>query len=316
MSQAASDPVNVQADQPSDLRLSEQARRSSGLTDQALTRLADIARRAAIAGGDQLQSHFGQLECIREKGRSGDLVTEADEAAEAAVLDLLRTESPEIGILAEESGRFQQSNDLEWCVDPLDGTTNYAHGFPFFGTSIGLTWRGIPLVGALAAPALDELYWAAPGLGSWCNGRRLAVSRCSELNQALLATGFAYDRHTRLDNNYAEFAWFTHRTRGVRRAGAAAVDLAYVACGKLDGFWERGLAPWDLAAGVVLVEQAGGRVSGYDGKPMALSTGKIVAAGPALHGQLLQGLASTQPLRGSSYGAPELDRDSDTLSTP
>ncbi|MFU8884391.1 MAG: inositol monophosphatase family protein [Cyanobacteriota bacterium] len=287
--------------------VSDRALQQCGLGLGAVERLSDVARRAAEAGGVQLSAHFGRLEQVREKGRCGDLVTEADLAAEAAVLALLEGETPEIGILAEESGRRPAAGDLEWCVDPLDGTTNYAHGFPFFGTSVGLTWRGLPLLGALAVPALGELYWAAPGLGSWCNGRRLAVSRCSRLADALLVTGFAYDRHTRRDNNYAEFAWFTHRSHGVRRAGAAAVDLAFVASGKLDGYWERGLAPWDLAAGVVLVEQAGGRVTGYDGGDADLQQGRVVAAGAALHPQLLAGLAACQPLAGSSYGAPELD---------
>jgi myo-inositol-1(or 4)-monophosphatase len=223
------------------------------------------------------------------------------------VLGLLQAETPEIGVLAEESGRRPSESALEWCVDPLDGTTNYAHGFPVFATSVGLTWQGIPLLGALSLPAFDEVYWAAPGLGSWCNGRRLAVSDCQQLADALLATGFAYDRQQRLDNNYAEFAWFTHRSHGVRRAGAAAVDLAFVASGKVDAYWERGLAPWDLAAGMVLVEEAGGVVSGYDGSPADLASGRVVAAAPGLHGQVLAGLAACRPLAGSSYGAPELD---------
>ncbi|MEB3319841.1 MAG: inositol monophosphatase family protein [Cyanobium sp.] len=284
-----------------------QAWRDSGLELGRLERLVDVARRAAEAGGVQLRTCFGRLEQVREKGRCGDLVTEADLAAERAVLALLERETPEIGVLAEESGRRVRAGDLEWCVDPLDGTTNYAHGFPFFGTSVGLTWRGRPLLGALAVPAFDELYWAAAGLGSWCNGRRLAVSDCGSLADALLATGFAYDRHTRLDNNYAEFAWFTHRSHGVRRAGAAAVDLAFVACGRLDGYWERGLAPWDMAAGVVLLEEAGGVVSNYSGAPLELAEGRVVAAGAALHPQILTGLAACRPLSGASFGAPELD---------
>ncbi len=290
--------------------LSDRALALSGLPLARVEQLAAVARRAAQAGGQQLQIHFGQLEQVREKGRCGDLVTEADLAAEAAVLALLEAETPEIGVLAEESGRRPKDGDLEWCVDPLDGTTNYAHGYPFFGTSVGLTWRGLPLLGALAVPALAESYWAAPGLGSWCNERRLAVSSCSRLADALLVTGFAYDRHTRRDNNYAEFAYFTHRTHGVRRGGAAAVDLAFVAAGRVDGYWERGLAPWDLAAGVVLVEQAGGRVSDYAGGPLGLTGGRVVASGTALHPRIVEGLAACEPLSGASYGAPELDGDS------
>jgi myo-inositol-1(or 4)-monophosphatase len=274
-----------------------QALAGSGLSLTEIERLLDVARRAAESGGVQLKAHFGRLEQVREKGRNGDLVTEADLAAEAAVLGLLQAGTPEIGVLAEESGRRPSESALEWCVDPLDGTTNYAHGFPVFATSVGLTWQGIPLLGALSLPAFDEVYWAA----------RLAVSDCQQLADALLATGFAYDRQQRLDNNYAEFAWFTHRSHGVRRAGAAAVDLAFVASGKVDAYWERGLAPWDLAAGMVLVEEAGGVVSGYDGSPADLASGRVVAAAPGLHGQVLAGLAACRPLAGSSYGAPELD---------
>ena len=289
-------------------RLSDQSRDQSGLSAAELERLAAVARHAAQAGAEQLLKHFGQLERIREKGRAGDLVTEADVAAEQAVLAVLEQHTPELGVLAEESGRRAgQGSELEWCVDPLDGTTNYAHRYPFFGTSIGLTWRGQPLLGALAVPALEQLYWAAPGLGAWCNDSPISVSSCDGLASSLLVTGFAYDRHERLDNNYAEFAWFTHRTRGVRRGGAAAVDLAFVADGRLDGYWERGLSPWDLAAGVVLVEQAGGVVCAYDGGPAQLAEGRLIACTPGLRQALIDGLAACQPLSGASFGAPELD---------
>ena len=289
-------------------RLSDRSLELSGLASGELERLSAVARRAASAGADQLKRHFGQLERIREKGRAGDLVTEADLAAEQAVLAVLEAETPELGVLAEESGRRPgQGSPLEWCVDPLDGTTNYAHRYPFFATSIGLTWNGMPLLGALAAPALDCLYWAAPGLGAWCNNEPIAVSDCNALSSSLLVTGFAYDRHTRLDNNYAEFAWFTHRSRGVRRGGSASMDLAFVAEGRLDGYWERGLSPWDLAAGVVLVEQAGGVVCSYDGSPADLSTGRLIACTPGLQQPLIEGLAGCRPLSGTSFGAPELD---------
>jgi len=290
---------------------SDDAARRSGLSHQELGELAAIARRAAEAGGGQLRQHFGRLERIAEKGRAGDLVTNADTAAEAAVLDLLQRDSPGVAVLAEESGTKAggsgASEDLQWCVDPLDGTTNYAHGYPLFATSVGLLWRGIPLLGAMAVPRMDELFWAAPGHGCWCDQQPLRVSDCDELGNALLVTGFAYDRQQRLDNNYAEFAWFTHRTHGVRRGGAAAVDLAYVAAGRLDGYWERGLSPWDLAAGVVLVEQAGGLVSAYDGSAFELGSGRLIACAPGLQQSLVDGLAACRPLSGASFGAAELD---------
>jgi myo-inositol-1(or 4)-monophosphatase len=289
------------------LPASEAALRDSGLGPEAVAELLAVARRAAEAGAVPLREMFRQVVKVKEKGAAGNLVTEADHAAEAAVLAVLAEATPSFGVLAEESGRREGSGDLEWCVDPLDGTTNYAHGFPFFATSVGLTWRGTPLLGALAAPALEQLFWAAPGHGAWCNGERLAVSGCGRLADALLATGFAYDRIGRLDNNYAEFAWFTHRCHGVRRAGAAALDLAYVAAGRFDGYWERGLSPWDLAAGVVLVEQAGGVVSAYDGSPLTIASGRILACAPGLQAEMVGELARCRPLSGAAIGAPELE---------
>jgi len=286
---------------------SDAALRDANLPPGELERLLSVAMRAAQAGAVPLKELFGQVVKIQAKGAAGNLVTEADHAAEDAVLQVLAAETPGIAVYAEESGRRAGEGDLEWCVDPLDGTTNYAHGFPFFGTSVGLTWRGRPLLGALALPALDQFFWAAPGHGAWCNDERLQVSGCGRVADALLATGFAYDRIERLDNNYAEFAWFTHRSHGVRRAGAAAVDLAYVAAGRFDGYWERGLSPWDLAAGVVLVEQAGGVVSSYDGSPLNLASGRVLACGPGLHDEMVAELARCAPLSGSSYGAAELD---------
>ncbi|MCT0199403.1 inositol monophosphatase [Synechococcus sp. CS-1325] len=292
---------------PSTASLSAQALAGAGLGAAELEKLSGVARAAAAAGAAALRFHHGKLTQIREKGRAGDLVTEADLAAEEAVLAVLARDTPTLGVLAEESGQHSTGSDLQWCVDPLDGTTNYAHSYPCFATSVGLTWRGLPLLGAIEVPALGESYWAAAGLGAWCNADRLAVSGARDLANSLLVTGFAYDRQTQLDTNYSEFCWFTHRSQGVRRDGAAAVDLAFVAAGRLDGYWERGLSPWDLAAGVVLVEEAGGVVSRYDGGPLVLTEGRLIASAPGIHRSLIDGLARCQPMPGASFGAPELD---------
>jgi myo-inositol-1(or 4)-monophosphatase len=292
------------------MSVSDAAFAASGLPADRLEQLLEVARTAALAGAQPLKELFGSLERVREKGGSGNLVTEADLAAEAAVLAVLAEATPSFGVLAEESGRREGEGPLEWCVDPLDGTTNYAHGFPIFCTSVGLLHHGRPLLGALVVPLLDQLFFAAPGLGAWCNERRLRVTPCARLSDALLATGFAYDRASRRDNNYAEFACFTHRSHGVRRAGAAAVDLAFVAAGAVDGYWERGLSPWDLAAGVVLVEQAGGVVSGYRGEALDLTSGRVLACAPGLQAPMIEALAACQPLPGGLYGAPELDGES------
>jgi myo-inositol-1(or 4)-monophosphatase len=287
-------------------QLTATAAAEAGLATTELNRLVGIARAAAEQGGAELMRHYGRLASIESKGRVGDLVTNADLAAEKVVLDVLAASTPDIAVLAEESGATGEQDGLRWCVDPLDGTTNFAHGYPFFATSIGLTFRQKPVLGAIAVPFLGEVYWGAPGVGAFCNERAINVSSCKQLEDSLLVTGFAYDRHTRLDNNYAEFCWFTHRTRGVRRGGAAAVDLAFVAAGRQDGYWERGLSPWDLAAGVALVDIAGGCISGYGGDPFQLNSGRVVAAGPQLHPAILNVLAQVTPLDGSSFGAPEV----------
>ena len=265
-------------------------------------RLAGVARAAADLGAGVLMQHYGRLSSIQSKGRVGDLVTNADLAAEKVVLEHLRRHTPEIGILAEESGSSGASGSLCWCVDPLDGTTNFAHGYPFFATSVGLIWKGLPLLGAVAVPFLHETYWCSPSLGSYLNDDVIQASTCDDLQHSLLCTGFAYDRHERADNNYAEFCWLTHRCRGVRRGGAAAVDLAFVASGRLDGFWERGLAPWDLAAGAALVACAGGSVSDYKLSDFALSEGRILATAPDLHLPLQQELGQVKPFEPEGYG--------------
>lgn len=279
----------------------------AGLAPEDLASLHTTARTAAQKGADTLMAHYGQLCNIRSKGRQGDLVTEADEAAEAEVLQLLKTMTPDVGILAEESGRSGNEQGLQWMVDPLDGTTNFAHGYPFFATSVGLCWNNRPLLGAIAVPYLSQVFHCSPWIGAFCNEDPIQVSSCGELADSLLVTGFAYDRHTRLDNNYAEFCWLTHRTHGVRRGGAAAVDLAFVAAGQLDGYWERGLSPWDLAAGVALVQQAGGEVTNYDGSPFELCSGRVLAANPSLRPKISNELVQVKPLPGLSFGASELE---------
>ena len=275
---------------------------SAGLSSTDLHRLLNLSREAATAGGEELMRHYGQIASIKSKGRLGDLVTNADTSAESVILDILINKDRDIGILAEERGAIGDQNGLCWCIDPLDGTTNFAHGYPLFATSIGLTYRKQPILGSIEIPFLKESYWAAPNIGAYCNDVKINVSDCDLLENSLLVTGFAYDRQTRIDNNYAEYCWFTHRTRGVRRGGAAAVDLAFVASGRLDGYWERGLAPWDLAAGVALVEHSGGKVTDYRAENFDISTGRIVAAGLGIHPLIVDGLANIKPIPVKYFG--------------
>ncbi|MGB3492227.1 MAG: inositol monophosphatase family protein [Elainellaceae cyanobacterium] len=257
----------------------------------------DIATEAAYAAGEVLKHYLGQLDDIEEKGRPGDLVTVADKEAEQVVLSVLKRHLPEHSVLAEESGKIEASNtDYLWAIDPLDGTTNYTHQYPFFAVSIGLLVHGVPSLGVIYDPSHNDLFQAAKGLGAYRNRRPIQVSNTQTLSQSLLVTGFAYDRHETSDNNYAEFCHLTHKTQGVRRGGAASIDLAYVACGRLDGYWERGLSPWDLAAGVVLVEEAGGHVTAYDSSPFQLKTGRILATNGLIHQELSDTLANIKPL--------------------
>ncbi|MEM1241434.1 MAG: inositol monophosphatase family protein [Cyanobacteria bacterium P01_H01_bin.26] len=266
-------------------------------TKKELQCFLDVATEAAMAGGAVLKQYWGNLSSIQEKGRSGDLVTEADRASETAVLAVIERHYPSHAILAEESGQLGQRNSsLLWAIDPLDGTTNYAHQYPLCAVSIGLLVAGVPTVGVVYNPILEDLYRAARGLGATHNRRPMQVSTTVKLTNSLLVTGFAYDRRETIDNNYAEFCHFTHLTQGVRRGGSASVDLAHVASGRLDGYWERGLSPWDLAAGVVLVTEAGGQVSAYDGQPFDIYSGKLVATNGPLHQPIVQQLAQVQPL--------------------
>ncbi|HEY9826029.1 MAG TPA: inositol monophosphatase family protein [Stenomitos sp.] len=257
----------------------------------------DVATEAALSAGAILQASLGNIEKVQEKGRPGDLVTEADAAAEATVLQVLNRHFPDHQVLAEESG--QQGNTESrflWAIDPLDGTTNYAHQYPFFATSIALLIEGVPHVGVVYDPFHQELFRAAKGLGATRNRQPIQVSQTSDLAHSLLVTGFAYDRRETLDNNYAEFCHLTHLTQGVRRSGSASVDLAYVACGRLDGYWERGLSPWDIAAGTLLVEEAGGVVTAYDQSAFDLYSGRILATNGKIHTELSQELLRVKPL--------------------
>jgi myo-inositol-1(or 4)-monophosphatase len=258
----------------------------------------DIATEAALTAGAVLQGYLGKLEdAITEKGRPGDLVTAADKASEVVILEILHRHFPQHSILAEESGKLgNQDNEYLWAVDPLDGTTNYAHQYPAFAVSIGLLINGVPQVGVIYDPFRDELFRAGAGLGATRNRRPIKVSETAELNKSLLVTGFAYDRRETSDNNYAEFCHLTHLTQGVRRSGSASLDLAYVACGRVDGYWERGLSPWDIAAGIILLQEAGGKVTAYDTTPLKIATGRILATNGYLHNSLSRELQQIPPL--------------------
>ena len=257
----------------------------------------DIATEAALSGGVVLEKYWGNISNIEEKGAAGDLVTEADKKAEAEILQTLHRHLPRHQILAEESGKLG-GDDAQylWAIDPLDGTTNYAHGYPVSAVSIGLLVDGIPQIGVIYNPFRQELFRGAKGLGATLNRRSIRVSSTEKLEKSLLVSGFAYDRRETDDNNYAEFCHLTHVTQGVRRSGSASLDLANVACGRLDGYWERGIKPWDVTAGIVLVEEAGGKVTAYDNSSLVIDSGRILATNGKIHNDLSQTLLRISPL--------------------
>jgi myo-inositol-1(or 4)-monophosphatase len=262
------------------------------LDQQNLQNFLDIATESVLAAGAILEDLYGKLEAIAEKGRPGDLVTEADKKAESTILEILARHCPDHAILAEESGYLgdQTANPYLWAIDPLDGTTNYAHGYPIACVSVGLMIGGIPQVGAIYNPFRRELFRGAKGLGATLNRRPIRVSQTATLEKSLLVSGFAYDRRETLDNNYAEFCHLTHLTQGVRRSGSAALDLADVACGRLEGYWERGIKAWDIVAGVVILEEAGGTVTSYDNDALDIQSGRILATNGLIHQELSRSL--------------------------
>ena len=262
----------------------------------AAAELREICAAAAEAGARTLRDLYGRPRDVQFKGRI-DLVTDADKASEEAVLNILRERAPGAGILAEESGE-QGGGSLRFIVDPLDGTTNYAHGLPLFCCTVGAEEDGALAAGCTVDPLRGETYLVARGEGAQlgtANGTRpLRVSAASELVEALLCTGFPYGDRDKLPEMIAAFGKATELSRGTRRLGSAALDLAYVAAGRLDGFWEMGLKAWDVAAGVLLVREAGGVVTRFDGAPHQLAGGEILAAPPTLHPKLSRMLTAVR----------------------
>ena len=223
--------------------------------------------------------------------QQSDYVTEVDKAAEAAIIEVLREAYPDYGILAEESGQASgegAGGDYQWIIDPLDGTTNFIHGFPQYSVSIGLAYKGQLNQAVVYDTTRNEMFTASKGGGAFLNERRIRVTKCLKLEDALLGTGFPYRVFTHVNAYMGMFKEFTQRSSGLRRAGSAALDLAYVACGRLDGFWEFGLAPWDMAAGSLLITEAGGLVGDLSGGDTYMKSGHIVAGSPKTFAQMLQ----------------------------
>jgi myo-inositol-1(or 4)-monophosphatase len=247
----------------------------------------DAARRA----GDLLRRELRGPRRIAFKGTPTNLVTEMDSRAEALIVDALRLAFPDDAILAEEGGSEPGRSGRRWIIDPLDGTTNYAHGIPIFAVSIGLEMDGRVAVGVIFDPNQGELFTAERGGGAFVNGERLAVSSAATLNESLLCTGFPYNVRETAENNFRQYTTFSLRTQGVRRMGSAVIYLAYVAAGRMDGYWELRLGPWDAAAGSLMVEEAGGRVTSVTGGALDLDAPSIIASNGRIHDEILRTLA-------------------------
>jgi myo-inositol-1(or 4)-monophosphatase len=250
----------------------------------------DAAIEIAREAGTILREGFDRPKTISYKGEV-DLVTESDRRSEQLVVARLQRRFPDHGIVAEEGGGAEAVATHCWHVDPLDGTTNFAHGYPCFAVSIGLAERGVPIAGAVFNPVSNELFAAARGRGAYRNDNRIRVSPVEKLATSLVATGFP--THQRKRSSNINYYWqFTLRSHGVRRDGAAALDLCSVACGRFDAFWEFGLKSWDTAAGIVIVEEAGGRVTDLAGQPYRLGGPSILASNERIHKEVLQVAAS------------------------
>jgi myo-inositol-1(or 4)-monophosphatase len=229
--------------------------------------------------------------------RANDFVTQVDRSAEAAIIEIIRQAFPDHAILGEESGAFEGKgasaagkDQYRWIIDPLDGTTNFIHGFPQYCVSIALQHRGAIEHGVIYDPSKNELFTASKGSGAYLDDRRIRVTRCASLKEALVGTGFPFKEMSRLDLYFRQLREVMQNSTGVRRAGAAALDLAYVAAGRMDAFWEMGLSPWDMAAGALMVQEAGGLVGDLSGDAGWLENGDIAAATPKVFPQLLGAL--------------------------
>lgn len=260
-----------------------------------MTDYSRFAASAAKKAGRLLKERFNHSHTISFKGRI-NIVTEADMMSEALLMKEIGGHFPDHDIISEETKGLLTGSPYRWIIDPLDGTTNYAHGFPVFSVSLALEQEGSIIVGVVYNPMLDELFFAERGKGAFLNEKGISVSDTADLSSSLLATGFPYDIRENPDNNINYFSEIAMKARAVRRAGSAALDMAYIAAGRFDGFWELKLQPWDTAAGWLIVEEAGGSVTDIGGKEYSLLSPNIVATNGRIHQSMIDILGSIDPL--------------------
>ncbi len=262
--------------------------------NRSMKQFLAVARQAALKAGRILRENINGIREVRFKGDI-NLVTEMDIRAERAVVDTLLHSFPSHGILAEEEASIRNGSEFTWIIDPLDGTTNYAHGYPCFSVSIALEQSGEIILGIVYDPMRDELFTAERGLGAFLNERTIRVSTADRLIRSLLATGFPYDRKVSRKNNLNNFNNLLMASQEVRRDGSAALDLCSVAAGRFDGFWELKLKPWDVAAGSLIVLEAGGIVTDFSGTTFSIHKDEIVASNGKIHGQMIHILDNVEP---------------------
>ena len=252
-------------------------------------RMMEVAREAACIGGDILREKFGHLQNsqIDLKGM-GDYVTELDHRSEEAIIKRIKQDYPDHMILAEESGRECRDSSYNWIIDPLDGTANYVQGIPVYGISIALKKKDDLLLGLVYDVDRDDMYWALRGEGAYLNGQKIRVSNRDEMAYSMLASGFPWRSKKYMDPYMACFKELFLDAAGIRRMGSAAIDLAYTACGRFDGFWEMKLGTWDIAAGILLVREAGGVVTDFHGGDTYLESGNVVAGNAVIHAKILE----------------------------
>lgn len=251
-----------------------------------MSEFLDIAIKAAKEAGTLLSERFGKHLAIEKKGQV-NLVTDADRESEKLIKEIILARFPQHSFKAEEGTESANRSRYLWLVDPLDGTTNYAHGFPVYCVSIALLEDDEVIVACIYNPNLDECFTAEKGKGAYFNGHPITPSRTKKLDDALLATGFPYDIRESTDNNLKEFAAFAVVARAIRRAGSAALDLAYTACGRFDGYWEFKLSPWDMAAGILIVNETGGRITNWSGQKCDIFKGEVLASNGKIHDEML-----------------------------
>jgi myo-inositol-1(or 4)-monophosphatase len=254
--------------------------------------MLNIAVKAARRAGAIINRASQDISTLTVKSKNfNDFVSEVDVAAERAIIDTLKDAYPTHGFLGEESGSTSHQSDFIWIIDPLDGTTNFLHGFPQYCVSIALQHKGEITQAVIYDPSRNDLYTATKGRGAFLNDKRIRVSKCDKLQESLIGTGFPFRDFKHLDTYLSMFKSMLQKTSGLRRPGSAALDLAYVANGSLDGFWEIGLSPWDIAAGGLLVREAGGIISNLNGKEGWLQSGNILAASPKIYDAMVETLA-------------------------